>query len=546
MPTLQQSFQVRGERKPWPCFWFSVHVLRRSILRQVHGSLFGSAVVYKPFFNSCIPAKRSNPKMKLSPACFLVFFLVSSTSTLLTVSACVYCSHPAHPRPVRPRTVKNPPPTAIAPPAVAPPPPVKCSLDILKLGLCLDVLGGLVHVGFVPVESYCCPLLDGLLELEAAACLCTAINLKVLNLNIYIPLALEVLITCGKDPPPGYFCPLRAFAMVRGDKPGRTAEARWRADSSVAVLPSPSAASMPSLQLVPEKISKWDVVGENPLRSHNRCRNSFRRNFIDLHKMMDKEAIEKEKARLKDELSRGYFADIYEIVKIVASTHLQIAPANKTIIPAIAAVKFPDMEVKFSDGSSLTLPLSELNVTEGISEIIPLASLLCLSFRASSQRMVESWITPFLNTFNASTAVRVYEVSFIDSWLLSMSPFKNIFLKISKSSSNPRHRLAYSFGDHYDLRKKLQILNLLTGYIFLLDKQGRIRWQGFGSATPEEVSSLISSREEKTMDAEMPSLKYELTEINVGDTNNNDPLLALKKKTDEEEEVVFTMEQGIN
>ncbi|KAG0473176.1 hypothetical protein HPP92_015033 [Vanilla planifolia] len=253
-------------------------------------------------------------------------------------------------------------------------------------------------------------------------------------------------------------------------------------------LPSPSAASMPSLQLVPEKISKWDVVGESPLHSHNRYRNSFRRNFIDLHKMMDKEAIEKEKARLKDELSRGYFADIYEIRKNSG----KIAPANKTIIPAIAAVKFPDMEVKFSDGSSLTLPLSELNVTEGISEIIPLASLLCLSFRASSQRMVESWITPFLNTFNASTAVRVYEVSFIDSWLLSMSPFKNIFLKISKSSSNPRHRLAYSFGDHYDPRKKLQILNLLTGYIFLLDKQGRIRWQGFGSATTEEVSSLIS------------------------------------------------------
>ncbi|KAK8969481.1 36.4 kDa proline-rich protein [Platanthera guangdongensis] len=89
-----------------------------------------------------------------------------------------------------------------------PPPPAKCSLDILKLELCLDVLGGLVNLGFAPVQSYCCPVIQGLLELEAAACLCAAINLKLLNLNIYIPLALEVLITCGKDPPLGYFCPL--------------------------------------------------------------------------------------------------------------------------------------------------------------------------------------------------------------------------------------------------------------------------------------------------------------------------------------------------
>ncbi|XP_031503157.1 36.4 kDa proline-rich protein-like [Nymphaea colorata] len=92
-----------------------------------------------------------------------------------------------------------PPPSSTAP---------TCPVNALKLGACVDVLGGLVHVGLGdPAENACCPLLQGLVELEAAACLCTTLRLKVLNLNIYLPLALQLLITCGKTPPPGFICP---------------------------------------------------------------------------------------------------------------------------------------------------------------------------------------------------------------------------------------------------------------------------------------------------------------------------------------------------
>ncbi|KAL4346650.1 hypothetical protein GQ457_17G021050 [Hibiscus cannabinus] len=91
-----------------------------------------------------------------------------------------------------------------APPSTQP----TCPVNALKLGLCVDVLGGLVHVGLGnPVENACCPVLGGLLQLEAAVCLCTALRLKLLNLNIFIPLALQVLITCGINPPPGFICP---------------------------------------------------------------------------------------------------------------------------------------------------------------------------------------------------------------------------------------------------------------------------------------------------------------------------------------------------
>ncbi|GLJ25679.1 hypothetical protein SUGI_0491990 [Cryptomeria japonica] len=83
-----------------------------------------------------------------------------------------------------------------------------CPLNALKLGACVDALGGVAHVGVGdPIVNKCCPVLKGVLELEAALCLCTTIRVKILNLNIILPLALELFVQCGLTPPPGFKCP---------------------------------------------------------------------------------------------------------------------------------------------------------------------------------------------------------------------------------------------------------------------------------------------------------------------------------------------------
>lgn len=113
----------------------------------------------------------------------------------------------------KPKSKPRPKPKPIGPwPSPPPPSPqgeATCPIDTVKLGACVDLLGGLVHIGIgEPVVSQCCPVLQGLLEVEAAVCLCTTLKLKLLNLNLYVPLALQLLLTCGKTPPPGYICSL--------------------------------------------------------------------------------------------------------------------------------------------------------------------------------------------------------------------------------------------------------------------------------------------------------------------------------------------------
>ncbi|KAJ4705631.1 36.4 kDa proline-rich protein-like [Melia azedarach] len=116
---------------------------------------------------------------------------------------------PPYTKPPTPLTVvPSPPPPSVRYP---PPPPEQqtCPIDALKLGACVDVLGGLIHIGIgSSTKDECCPLLGGLLDLDAALCLCTAIKLKLGNiLNLVVPVALEVLVGCGKHLPPGFQCP---------------------------------------------------------------------------------------------------------------------------------------------------------------------------------------------------------------------------------------------------------------------------------------------------------------------------------------------------
>ncbi|XP_019155890.1 PREDICTED: 14 kDa proline-rich protein DC2.15-like [Ipomoea nil] len=84
----------------------------------------------------------------------------------------------------------------------------KCPKDTLKLKVCANLLNDLVHlVVGSPAKAHCCPLIDGLVDLDAAVCLCTAIKANVLGINLNVPLSLSlVLNNCGKKVPEGFKC----------------------------------------------------------------------------------------------------------------------------------------------------------------------------------------------------------------------------------------------------------------------------------------------------------------------------------------------------
>ncbi|KAL6903828.1 hypothetical protein ACP4OV_004641 [Aristida adscensionis] len=83
----------------------------------------------------------------------------------------------------------------------------ECPRDALKLGVCANVLNLIKAKVAVPPTEPCCPLLKGLVDLEAAACLCTAIKGNVLGYDLNLPIDLSIILNhCGKAPANGFKC----------------------------------------------------------------------------------------------------------------------------------------------------------------------------------------------------------------------------------------------------------------------------------------------------------------------------------------------------
>ncbi|CAN0839493.1 pEARLI1-like lipid transfer protein 2 [Linum grandiflorum] len=117
---------------------------------------------------------------------------------------------PANPNPTPTPTNPNPTPTPTNPNPTPTPsaPSGKCTIDTLKLGVCGDVLSNLlnIRIGSTPVQP-CCSLLNGLADLDAAVCLCTAIKANILGLNLNLPISLSLLLNaCDKNAPSGFQC----------------------------------------------------------------------------------------------------------------------------------------------------------------------------------------------------------------------------------------------------------------------------------------------------------------------------------------------------
>ncbi|OMP00646.1 hypothetical protein COLO4_12498 [Corchorus olitorius] len=120
----------------------------------------------------------------------LVFFtLVSSTSVI-----------PSIPEPTTPNTPTTEPAT-ITP---------SCPKDALELEACGNTLKSWLNGVPVPgtPPTPCCSLLQGLVDLDAAACVCSCIKTSVLGINmIKFPYIISTLMKhCGKGVPSGYQC----------------------------------------------------------------------------------------------------------------------------------------------------------------------------------------------------------------------------------------------------------------------------------------------------------------------------------------------------
>ncbi|CAI0484283.1 unnamed protein product [Linum tenue] len=157
-------------------------------------------------------ASQTSSGMALFLALNLLFFSMASACGGGCPNPKPTPTNPPTPKPTPPNPRPTPPTPRPTPSTPKPTPPSgsgKCPIDALKLGVCADVLANLLNLklGSPPVQP-CCSLINGLVDVEAAVCLCTAIKANILGINLNVPVSLSLLLNaCNHKLPSGFQCP---------------------------------------------------------------------------------------------------------------------------------------------------------------------------------------------------------------------------------------------------------------------------------------------------------------------------------------------------
>ena len=149
---------------------------------------------------------------------------------------------------------------------------------------------------------------------------------------------------------------------------------------------------------------------------------------------------------------------------------------NGKIFPNITAYSLAKTEVRLPDMA------------------IGKVTLIAIAFVRQAQDMIDSWSIPFENRFSNNNNYGYYEIPMLNGiWKLFRGSIDG---GMRAGISNEKHKnvLTY-YGNYKDYVSYLMIDNMDNGYIFLLDKEGIIRFRGEGFASEEGIGELIKIAE---------------------------------------------------
>ena len=182
--------------------------------------------------------------------------------------------------------------------------------------------------------------------------------------------------------------------------------------------------------------------------------------------------------------------------------------ADNMLIPSKdATLFFPNVPCTTLNGESIGIPnqmqQQQSSTTSSSKPNFPIRNwnnvkFVTLSFKHYGSTLVKSWQEPFNSHFqNISPTLSplCFEMCFIEYGFLSMA--KGVLINsLKKTIPIERHsNVGFAFGGIKEFADKLDIPNVFTGYVFLIDNKGRVRWRGCGLAKPEEIKTLIKCAE---------------------------------------------------
>lgn len=158
-------------------------------------------------------------------------------------------------------------------------------------------------------------------------------------------------------------------------------------------------------------------------------------------------------------------------------------------------------EVKAMNSSNIGMKFPNVTADSlaGTKESIPEScqgqvTLVAVAFLRESQGQLDSWLNPFYKQFGKRDGFMFYEIPMISSGYKFMKPVIDSGMR----GGIPQFKHKHVVTMYGDVNKYLDALQLdpRSGYAFLLDREGIIRFQAQGYATQEQLQQLFAKAEE--------------------------------------------------
>ncbi|KAL7550340.1 hypothetical protein ACHAWF_013588 [Thalassiosira exigua] len=242
------------------------------------------------------------------------------------------------------------------------------------------------------------------------------------------------------------------------------------------------------------KPSEWDAEYEGLIARRNKSivmhPDGHGRRILPGNFVIKKNEKTGEERKVHLEHAFGYFWGI----KDLDLTNEKPILSNEAIIPATEAETFPSLKglVNLHD-ETVDIPdfFTRNNRSKDAHAQCTLVAISCKDFGA---HLLASWIEPFeeaLCNGEESDRHKVVRVQINEGWVTKL--LKPLILRGTKKrvpEAGHTNTLLY-FGDAEEMRDILRMHNIYTGYVFLVDGVGRVRWAGSGEGSNEEVGAMI-------------------------------------------------------
>ena len=200
------------------------------------------------------------------------------------------------------------------------------------------------------------------------------------------------------------------------------------------------------------------------------------------------------------ELVHGYFWMLKDLKRCGEKPLL----SNETLIRESDAKLFPSLQGPLKTLSGVTV--ADLHAhclrKNRSRDAAAQCTLIGVSFRDFGFQQLASWIEPFDAALGGKDRYEVLKINIAEGWFNRW--ILRAFIIGSTKMNTPKEehdRTLLYFGKNTVLesfRDALRMHNVLTGYVFLLDGLGRVRFAGSGVATEEEAARLVRLAQQLT------------------------------------------------